>query len=145
MCEERAIAREFFGELIRARERVQKAVERLAAAHSALGIHPAGGGPKSNKISDPTSSIAIRIAEREEDLARATARYNTAMARTRCLFSAMPECPVKTVLVCYYIDAMPIYRICEREHWTLNWGYKLHLKGLKYAGAIVKSIFPKNT
>lgn len=141
MREERAIAREFFGELIRARERVQKAADRLAAAHESLGIHSAGNGPKSSDISDPTCSLAVRIAECEEKLRKATAAYNMAMSRTRCLFSVMPESPMKTVLVSYYIDAMPLYSICEREHWTSNWGYKLHVKGLEYAGAIVKKIF----
>lgn len=142
MRDERSIAREFFGELVRSRERVKKCTEKLAAAHNAMGIHTGSGGDVHQQgISDPTSGTAVRIAECEEELARATARYNTAMARTRCLFSVMPESPVKTVLVSYYIDAMPLYRICERERWTNNWGYKLHLKGLKYAGEIVKKIF----
>lgn len=144
---ERRIAREFFSELVGARERVSMAWERLAKAQDYIGIHPANmsGTGAVHGVSDPTSRLAIRIAECDADLRKAEAAYRLAMTRTRTLLANMPDSREKTVLVSHYVDGMPLYRICGKLDRCEATVYAVHRNALDEAGRIIQKIFQNYT
>lgn len=150
MKESRKAIREFFSELVLARDRLTKASEKLSAAYESVGVHSVrpGQGTGAHGKSDPTAAAAMRISECYDRYRKAMSEYEMAMARVKEVLKLIPPSRERTVLYEHYIDGMPIYRIAMRHRWNDRWVYVLHRNGLDEAGEIIKEIFggfEKNT